>query len=122
MGRSCPACLHGGQEWKETSPELKDSVWHYGELLQDQCKLAMRRQALFFSCRREGLFHPMGNVLDKGKLIIYRWSFQSFAGSCTPPPSLGWDGLVTLAVLCLGGGLSNAVLGLDHPRLINSKE
>lgn len=64
----------------------------------------------------------MGNVLDKSKLIIYRCSFQSFVGGCVPPPSLGWDRLVTLAVLTLGGGLSNSVLGLDHPWLINSRE
>lgn len=64
----------------------------------------------------------MGNVLDKSKLIIYQCSFQSFVGSHTPPPSLGWDGLVMPAVLSPGGGLSNSVLGLDHPWLINSKE
>lgn len=71
MGSSSPSCLHGGQEGKKTPAELRDSVWHYGKLPQDQHKLGMNRQALLFSCRKEGLFHPMGKVLDKSKLMIY---------------------------------------------------
>lgn len=30
------SCLHRGQEGKEVSPELKDSVWHDGRLSQDR--------------------------------------------------------------------------------------
>lgn len=48
---------------------------------------------LLFHCRREGLFQPVGNVLDKSKLMIYQYSSQSFGGDCTPPSSLGWDGM-----------------------------
>lgn len=72
-------------------PQVKGGAWCYGKLPQYQRKrkLELRRQALLFSCRREGLFHPMGNVLDKSKLIIYPCSFQLFVGSRTPPPNLG---------------------------------
>lgn len=56
-------------------------------------KLERRRQALLFQCRREGLFQPVGNVLDKNQLMIYQYISQSFVGDCTPPRSLGWDGM-----------------------------
>lgn len=82
-------------------------------------KLEMRRQALLFHCRREGLFQPVGNVLDKSKLMIYWYSSQSFVGDRTPPLSLGWDGLVVPAVLSLGGG---PVPVLTHPWLMSSGE
>lgn len=36
MGSSYLSCLHGGQEGKKVSPELKDSVWHYGRLSKDR--------------------------------------------------------------------------------------
>lgn len=121
-GQQLPAYPHGGQEGKETSPQLKDSEWLYGKLPQDQRKLETRTRTLLFSCRREGLFHPMGNKLDKNKLIIYQCSFQLFVGCHTPPPSLGWDGLVTQVVLTLGAGPRSSVLGWDHPWLINSRQ
>lgn len=82
-------------------------------------KLGTRRQALLFHCRREGLFQPVGNVLDKSKLMINWYSSLSFAGDRAPPPSLGWDGLVVPAVLSLGGGPATA---LSHPWLIGSGE
>lgn len=82
-------------------------------------KLERRRQALLLHWRREGLFHPVGNMLDKSKLMIYRYSSQSCGGDCTPPSSLGWDGLVVPAVLSLGGG---SVPVLTHPWLISIGE
>lgn len=82
-------------------------------------KLERTRQALLFHCRREGLFQPVGNVLDKSKLMIYRYSSQSFRGDRTSAPSLRWDGLVVPAVLSLGGG---PVPALTHAWLISSGE
>lgn len=48
---------------------------------QDQHKLGTLGQALPSSYRREGLFHPMENLLDKRKLIIYQRSLRLFVGS-----------------------------------------
>lgn len=81
-------------------------------------KLERRRQALLFHCRREGLFQPVGNLLDKSKLMIYLYSSQSFGDDCTPPASLGWDGMVVPAVLSLRG----PVPVLTQPWLISSGE
>lgn len=81
-------------------------------------KLQRRREALLFNCRREGLFQPVGNVLDKSKLMIYRYIPRHLEVIAHHPQSrMGW--LVVTAVLSLGG---DQVLLLTHPWLISSGE
>lgn len=56
-------------------------------------KLERRREALLFNCRREGLFQPVGNVLDKSKLMIYRNIPSHLEVTEHRPQSrMGWPG------------------------------
>lgn len=118
VAAACFACMEAGRGRKCTQGS-RTVCGIMGGCPRTGSYLERRRQALLFCCRREGLFQPVGNVLDKSKLMIYQYSSQSFRGDPTPPPSLRWDGLVVPAVISLGGG---PVPVLTHPWLINSEE